>query len=320
MLSHVQVVCFFTSYAVALALEVSRLFFRMPVRLAVMLAFAVMGVVLQSSYLAHRAAISAMPLSSWHDWYLIVSWILAVTYVALVASRPLTNVGLFLLPVIMALTAVAWVFPTTESFPRDQALQLWGITHGIMLLLGTVAVSLGFVAGLMYLVQSWRLKHHVSPITGLKLPSLEWLQRVNKQSLVYSSCFIALGLSAGIILNAVKARGSGAGVPWSDSVVISSAGLLVWLLAATMFEWLYKPAQQGRKVAYLTVASFLFLAVVMAMVLGGSSQHGRENKSQKSEANAAQSTPFLACPSAGRATYSGVTFPATLSSKKRGVT
>ena len=50
---------------------------------------------------------------------------------------------------------------------------------------------------------------------------------------------------------------------------------MLWLLAATTFEWLYKPAQQGRKVAYLTVASFVFLAVVMALVLAGNSQHSR---------------------------------------------
>ncbi|HEY2412864.1 MAG TPA: hypothetical protein VGI40_11510, partial [Pirellulaceae bacterium] len=130
-------------------------------------------------------------------------------------------------------------------------------------------------AGLMYLVQSWRLKHHVPPQVGLKLPSLEWLQKINKQSLIYSSCFIALGLIAGIILNAVDAERGKPDLPWNDTVVVSSAGLLVWLLAATLFEWLYKPAQQGRKVAYLTVASFVFLAVVMAMVLAGSSQHSR---------------------------------------------
>ena len=275
MLTGVHVVCFFASYAVALGLEVSRLFFRMPVRLIVMLGFAAAGLVAQSIYLWHRAVTGTMPLSSWHDWYLIASWILAAAYLGLVAARPQTNVGLFLLPVVLALTAVAWGFPLDKSFPRGRALQMWGMAHGVMLLLGTVAVSLGFVAGVMYLVQSWRLKHHAPPQQGLKLPSLEWLQAVNRQSLVYSSCFIALGLLAGIILNAVESRGRGPAVPWTDSVVISSAVLLVWLLAAAMFEWLYKPAQQGRKVAYLTVASFLFLALVMAMLLGGGSQHAR---------------------------------------------
>src|SRR4051794_7525709 len=282
MFSHVHVVCFFTSYAIALALEISRLFFRMPVRLVVMIGFAAMGVALQSAYLMHRAATGTMPLSSWHDWHLIASWILAVAYLGLVATRPQTNVGVFLLPVVLALTAVAWAFPPTDSFPRDRALQMWGVAHGLMLLLGTVAVSLGFAAGLMYLVQSWRLKHHVPPRVGLKLPSLEWLQAINQQSLLYSCGFIALGLIAGIILNAVEARGRGPALPWTDSIVVSSALLLVWLLSATVFEWLYKPAQQGRKVAYLTVASFLFLALVMAMLLVGGSQH-RRGRAQNSE-------------------------------------
>jgi hypothetical protein len=175
----------------------------------------------------------------------------------------------------MALSAAAAAFDRQAAFPRDRALMMWGIAHGFMLLLGTVAVSLGFVAGMMYLVQSWRLKHHVPPRGALRLPSLEWLQTVNKRSLLYSSGFIALGLIAGIILNAVEASGSPAKVPWTDSVVLSSAVLLLWLVAATLFEWLYKPAQQGRKVAYLTVASFVFLALVMAVLLAGGSQHAK---------------------------------------------
>jgi hypothetical protein len=275
MLASIHVICFFTSYCIALGLEISRLFFRMPVRLIVMILVAALGLVLHSAYLSHQAATGTVPLSSWHDWFLIASWIVAASYVGLIASRPQTNVGLFLLPVVLVLTAVAWAFPPGDSFPRDRAIQTWGIAHGLMLLLGTVAVSLGFAAGLMYLVQSWRLKHHVSPRAGLKLPSLEWLQAVNKQSLIYSSCFIALGLVAGIIMNTVEARGSRPSLPWTDSVVITSAVLLAWLLAATLFEWLYKPAQQGRKVAYLTVASFLFLALVMAMLLAGGSKHAQ---------------------------------------------
>jgi len=296
MLSGISIICFSASYAVALALEVSRLFFRMPVRLIVMIGFVLAGLLAHSLYLWHRAQTGTMPLSSWYDWYLIAAWIITGVYVGLALSRPQTNVGLFLLPVALTLIGVAYEFRDDAAFPRDRALQMWGIAHGLMLLLGTVAVSLGFSAGLMYLVQSWRLKHHVPPRAGLKLPSLEWLQSINRQALIYSSCFIALGLIAGIVLNAVERRSRGAGMPWTDSVVISSAILLVWLLAATLFEWLYKPAQQGRKVAYLTVASFLFLALVMAMLVVGGSQHGRgriQNSEFRIQKHQAPSSPTL---------------------------
>lgn len=276
MLSNVHVICFFTSYAIALALEITRLWFRMPVRMIVMVGFAAMGLLLHTAYLWREATSGVLPLSSWHDWFLIASWILAALYLSLVLSRPQSNIGVFLLPVVLALAAAAWGFPREEIFPRDRALRMWGIAHGLMLLLGTVTVSLGFVAGMMYLVQSWRLKHHVPPRSSLRLPSLEWLQSVNKQSLLYSSAFIFLGLLAGIVLNAVESRGqTNAAVPWTDSVVLSSTVLLVWLVAATVFEWLYKPAQQGRKVAYLTVASFVFLAFVITVLLAGGSNHAK---------------------------------------------
>jgi hypothetical protein len=291
-LSGISVVCFAASYAVALALEFSRLFFRVPVRLVVMLGFAAAGLFAHTVYLTLRAQGSLAtgnPLSSWHDWYLLAAWILAAVYLGLAASRPQTTVGLFMLPLVLLLVGVAWLFPGDVAFPRERASVIWGIVHGSMLLLGTVAVSFGFVAGLMYLVQSWRLKHKLPPQAGLKLPSLEWLQKVNRQSLAYSSIFIAAGLLAGIILNATKSAGPDAGVPWTDSVVIGSAALLVWLLAASIFEWLYKPAQQGRKVAYLTVASFVFLAMVMALLMI-SSDHASPRDSRASFQPAASPT------------------------------
>ena len=43
-------------------------------------------------------------------------------------------------------------------------------------------------------------------------------------------------------------------------------------------EWTYKPAQQGRKVAYLTVVSFVMLAMVMGLLAMGSTQHTKGSR------------------------------------------
>ncbi|MCE9525244.1 MAG: cytochrome c biogenesis protein CcsA, partial [Planctomycetales bacterium] len=273
MLTGISLVCFSTSYAITLALEVSRLFFRMPIRMVVMLLFAIIGIAMQTLYLYNRATapgLASVPLSNWHDWYVIAAWVLAAAYIYLAASRPQTSVGLFLLPVVLVLVGVAYAFPKDLSLPQSHALNVWGIAHGVLLLLGTIAVSLGFVAGMMYLVQSYRLKHKLPPRQGFKLPSLEWLQRVNKQLLTLSSCFIGLGIVAGVILNLVKGQGR---MSWGDPIVLMSGVLLVWLIVATVFEWTYKPAQQGRKVAYMTVVSFIMLAMVMGLLVMGSTQH-----------------------------------------------
>jgi len=275
MLSGITIVCFTASYAVSLAMEVTRLFFRMPVRFFLIIGMTLAGLFAHTVHLYQRTQsglATGLPLSSWYDWCLLAAWILTALYVGWTIRRPQSPVGLFMLPVVLALIGLAYSLEKAQTFQRDQALQLWGMTHGVMLLLGVVVVSLGFVAGLMYLVQSYRLKHKVQPNSLLRLPSLEWLETVNKQSLVYSFFLILLGLGAGIVMNFIRTAGQGF-VPWTDPVVITSGLLLSWLMAATIFEWTYKPAQQGRKVAYLTVASFGFLAIVMIMLATGASQH-----------------------------------------------
>ena len=133
-------------------------------------------------------------------------------------------------------------------------------------MLGTAAVVLGFATGLMYLLQSYRLKHKRPPGRVFRLPSLEWLQRFNRESLVLSTALLAICLLSGVVLNLI-----GAGtVKWSDPVVLTSGILFLWLVAVTLFEAFYKPARQGQKIAYLTLANFVFMALALYFVLFGS--------------------------------------------------
>ena len=55
MLSHVQIFCFLASYTVALALEVSRLWFRSGIRGMVMLGFVVAGWIAHTAFLYYSA-------------------------------------------------------------------------------------------------------------------------------------------------------------------------------------------------------------------------------------------------------------------------
>jgi ABC-type uncharacterized transport system permease subunit len=268
----ISFVCFGASYAVTLALEVSRLFFRLPVRFVVMVLFAAAGLVAQSLYLAMRAQQGlpgGLPLSSWSDWCLLASWVLVAIYLYLAVRRPESAMGIFLLPLVLALVAVAYFLKDGPTFQRAEAREYWGMLHGISLMLGTVAVILGFVAGLMYLVQSYRLKQKLPPRLGFKLPSLEWLQRFNERSLVISSLLLLAGIAAGTVFNIVKQNEA---VPWTDRTVLISGVLVLWLIAALLFNGVYRPARQGRKVAYLTVASFVVLMLVLGIVFS-SSQH-----------------------------------------------
>jgi ABC-type uncharacterized transport system permease subunit len=273
-LSGISVFCFAASYATALLLEISRLFFQSRVRGAVLLGFAGAGLLAHTLFLAYRST-SSSPLSSEFDWYLLAAWGLTAMYVYLAYSFPRKAVGLFILPLVLALIAVAEFAARRTPFPRSQASQFWGTIHGAFLLLGVITVLGGFVAGLMHLVQSYRLKHKLRPMQGLQLPSLEWLERVNTRAIFISAIMLVVGFLSGVVLNLVNRREDGGDfLHWNDPVIWSSGLLLAWLLAAAAFSVAYRPARQGRKVAYLTVASFVFLAIAMGIWLSSSSEHG----------------------------------------------
>ena len=80
------------------------------------------------------------------------------------------------------------------------------------------------------------------------------------------------------------------GVPWTDPVVLSLSGMLSWLVAAEAFRLAYPAARRGRKVAYLTLAGFVFLVFTLAHV--HAQRHGAwEERGARCEERDPKSTP-----------------------------
>ena len=268
MLSGIWVVVVFTCYAAALGLELAGLKRRFAgQRLAVAL-LTLVGLAAQAVDLVrHATLVEAVPLSSPAEWLFVAAAVLALLYLAAVFYLPNTPVGLVMLPLVLGLVAASQL-ATHEPFAPARTFYVWGMAHGIALLLGTVTVCVGFWAGLMYLVQSYALKHARAATGGLRLPSLEWLERVNSRSLAVSTLLVALGFASGVVLSMISHRGDSAHSLWTDPVVVSSAAMFAWLVVAEVFRSVYPAARQGRKVAYLTLASFLFLVItVLALTL-----------------------------------------------------
>jgi hypothetical protein len=126
----------------------------------------------------------------------------------------------------------------------------------------------------MYLVQASWLKRHRPPSDELRLPSLEWLEQINTGSLALSALLVGLGFVSGLILSLLKHRGEANYHLWTDPTVISLAAMTIWLIAAEVFRLVYPAARRGRKVAYLTLASFGFLIITLASLLLMDNVHG----------------------------------------------
>ena len=260
--SGVKLLCFAASYAIALGLELLGLQRRPNWRRWVVVVVTLAGVVAHVWYLGQRAATeSDAPLSSRHDWYVASAWLLSVIYLASAIYFPNRAFGLFLLPVVLSLIGASY-WAEEEPLAIATSERIWGQLHGTLLMLGTVAVLLGFVAGLMYLIQSNRLKRKRPANSRTRLPSLEWLETINSRSLGAATLLVSLGFFTGVAARLVS-RGAD-GLQWTDSVVVSLGAMTLWLAGAELFRWLYPAARRGRKVAYLTVAALVFLILTLA--------------------------------------------------------
>lgn len=267
MLSNISVICFASSYAIALALEIASLKVRIVGRRGWLLAIVFAGLIAHTLFLWYRAGEArAAPLASPAEWLLLAAWVLAIVYVAAMLYVPRAAAGLILVPLALGLI-VASLWASHEPFAPERASRLWGDLHGSALLLGTVTVCIGFTAGVMYLLQSNWLKHRRPPSARLRLPSLEWLERINTAALAVSTVLIGLGFASGLVLSNITHRDETDYALWTDPVVWSLAVMLLWLVAAEVFRLVYPAARRGRKIAYLTLASFGFLVIALASLL-----------------------------------------------------
>jgi ABC-type transport system involved in cytochrome c biogenesis permease subunit len=271
-LSGISILCFAASYAVALGCEATRLVFRSGVRGMVMVGFALAGLVAHTLFLGWRAVSeSAVPLSSPFDWYLLAAWLLAAGYLWLTLANPRTPVGLFLLPVVLALVGAA-LLASREPFLQSPAARVWARIHGSFNLAFSVAVALGAVAGMMWLIQAGRLIRKRPPMVGFRMPSLERLAQVTHRTLGVAAWTAVAGFVSGVVLNAVKLPES---VPWTDPVVLRMGMMVGWLVGADAVALATRRRPAGDRIAaWLSVASLAILAGSLAWGLVAPTHHG----------------------------------------------
>jgi ABC-type uncharacterized transport system permease subunit len=276
-MSGVSIICFASSYAIVLAMEISRLVFRSGIRGAMMLGWAAAGMIAHTAFLYYQAVRAPSPfLFSWQEWFLAAAWVLMAVYFYLMFYHPRTYFGVFLLPLVLGLIATAWWVASPKPFAREPASQAWGLVHAVSLALAAVALLVGLAAGLMYLRQDRRLKQKITADRGLRLPSLEWLHAAAGRTQVIAALMLGLGIVSGMILNAIR-HPPGDAIPWSDPIILCTGLTLLWLVVILMAGLFCKPLRQGRNVACLAIFSFLLFFSALAAGLKLGTRHGGSN-------------------------------------------
>lgn len=252
----VTTVCFLASYALALGLELLHLWLGRAVVRVLAVVSAVAGLVAHTIYLYARQP----PLIWQFSWMLFVAWILAVFYLCGAVHYRRLTWGLFVLPLILALLGLGLLFgepPDGVKGLWQDDLRFWGYAHAALILLATVGVCVGFLASLMYLFQSHRLRTKTPPGRGLRLLSLERLESMNRRAIVLAFPLLTAGMIAGGILIA----GGSETVGWTDPRVLGT--LVLWAVFAVLMYLRYAQHLRGRQVAVWTIVAFALLLVCL---------------------------------------------------------
>jgi ABC-type transport system involved in cytochrome c biogenesis permease subunit len=256
-MDRLKVLCFLASYTVALALELWHLFRPRPVLRLVGLAFGAAGLVAQTAYLA----VQRPPLIWQFGWMLFLAWILAIFYLFGSIHHRRQAWAVFVLPLVLALVLLAAVFGRPSEGTREGLLSFqdaWGPLHAILLFLATVGVCVGFLASLMYLFQARQLRSKTPPGKGLRLLSLERLEQMNRRAIDLAFPLLTAGVVVGLVRLAHDPVAD-----WADPRVLA-AGVL-WLAFAVLVYLRYGYHLRGRKVALLTIMTFVLLLGCLAL-------------------------------------------------------
>ncbi len=169
---------------------------RLGVRLAALLGAFDHGVVLVSL----GARTGHFPILSAFEAFLFLAPATLLVALAIDALRRLPILTLATLPLslVTSLLAIALSFaPPGSPPPPGTAASAWTALHVLVALASYGAFALAFVAGVLFLIEHHRLKHHSrGSILGL-MPSLETVGRLNVRALAAGVVLLLAGLLVG---------------------------------------------------------------------------------------------------------------------------
>jgi ABC-type transport system involved in cytochrome c biogenesis permease subunit len=191
-------------------------------------------------------------------------WLLGLAYLYTEMTTDERAMGVFIMPLLVALQAIPVVRPGVE----DRAAMLQGPLFGVhvsSLLFAYASFALACVIGITYVLLFKEIKAKHLGFFYARLPSLQVLDRMNQVAVVVGWIFLTIGIAVGVVWAAQVQGGYGPGSPGNIDPRVQAmslqdpkifVALVCWfvysfeLFAARRIGW------GGRRTAYLSALGF----------------------------------------------------------------
>src|SRR3989441_4412402 len=185
-------------------------------------------------------------------------WLLALSYLYIEMTTDERAMGVFILPLLVALQAIPAVRPGVED--RAAVLQgpLFGV-HVSSLLFAYASFALACVIGITYVLLFKEIKAKHLGYFYARLPSLQVLDRMNQRAIVIGWIFLTVGMVVGAVW-AAQARGYAAGDPRVQAMSLQDPKIFVAVVCWFVYSFELFAARRigwgGRRAAYLSALGF----------------------------------------------------------------
>jgi ABC-type transport system involved in cytochrome c biogenesis permease subunit len=186
-------------------------------------------------------------------------WLLALAYLYTEMTTDERAMGVFILPLLVALQAIPAFRPGIED--RAPVLQgpLFGV-HVSSLLFAYASFALACVIGITYVLLFKEIKAKHLGFFYARLPSLQVLDGMNQRAIVIGWVFLTIGIIVGAIW---AAQVRGAGDPRVQAISLEDPKVYVALLCWFVYSFELFAARRigwgGRRAAYLSAVGFVIV-------------------------------------------------------------
>lgn len=204
------------------------------------------------------------------DYFLWVSWMLALVFAFLQRRLDYPIVGAFIVPAVVLFMGCSSYLLHKESSSvlaeatgqSENAGVILSFLHAIPALIAVVTLALALVVSVVFLIVERRLKQRKTAVLAISGPNLQLLDRLNKQLTQVGFLAISLVVLSGGLW-AVSERKP---IFSPDTSVIS--GIALWVLLACILHvrlvLRWSPKQVSRLTVVVTASYFITVFLVLA--------------------------------------------------------
>ena len=188
-------------------------------------------------------------------------WLFTLSYLYLELTTDERSMGVFILPVVVALQVIPAIYPGTEYV--DPVLDSpWFWVHVSSLLFAYASFALAGVLGVTYMLQFKEIKKKHLGYFYTRLPSLQILDVMNSRAVTVGWLFLTIGVIVGIVWTA-QARALAPGSPNLQAMSLDDPKIFVAILTWAVYSFAMFARRTlgwtGRRAARLSALGFTFV-------------------------------------------------------------